>query len=195
VAPLVLAAAAALAASAVWAAPRSPGVASPCGLGLPPPEFGEPAFEVPDGGSVREERLEGGALECILRRADGTRFARAYRDTAGQVIEVAFYRESGQLREDEDAAMAAPSAGSATTRSAEVTCGSSHTASLGSKYWRKSFVWRIGHTVSGIAAGKAVNVVRYAEGEWLNNANWCGIKDEASISRPLRRPQLRRVPP
>src|SRR4051812_38135111 len=179
--PLVLVAVAAVGATAVWAAPRSPAATGPCGLVLPPPRFGEPAFLVPAGGSARAEPLEGGALACIVHRADGTRFARAYRDTAGQVIEIAFYRESGQLLEDEDALMAASGSGSAAIQPARVTCGSSHTTSLGARYWRKPFVWRIGHTVSGIPAGKAVKAVRNAESEWLNNVNWCGIKDDASI--------------
>ena len=110
VALLALAAAAAIAASAMGAAQRSSDAGDPCGLHLLPPRFGEPAFRIPPGGGARVEPLEGGALACLIHRADGTRFARAYRDTDGQVIEIEFYRESGALLEDEDAAVAASGA-------------------------------------------------------------------------------------
>ena len=177
VAPLVLVAAAAIAASAMATAQRPSAIGDVCGIHLPPPRFGEPGFRIPQGGSARAERLAGGALACILRRADGTRFARAYRDNLGLVLGIAFYRKSGLLLAAQDQLVAA---GTASNKPAQVKCGASNKKSLGPKFWN-SFPWRIGKTVSGISEDKAVKAIRDAVSEWVNNKNYCGIKDQSSV--------------
>ena len=63
---------------------------------------------------------------------------------------------------------------------ANVKCGSSSQASIGTVYWKKTRKWWIGATPTGINRDAVVNAVRNAQSEWTNDINWCGIKDEAN---------------
>jgi hypothetical protein len=161
------------------ATPSSPGARTagpPCGLRLSAPRFGEPRFAVPAGGSVRRRLLAGGGFACTLLRAGGSRFARAVRDGYGNVLEMDFYRASGQLLVTQDRAVAALTGSPAPP---DVSCGSNSQATIGPKFWTKSMVWYVGNAPPGVDQKKAVDALRNAMSEWLNNINWCGIKDKA----------------
>jgi hypothetical protein len=157
-------------------APSAAAVSQPCGLRLPPPSRGEPAFRTPAGGRVARRRLTGRLSLCTLFRADGSRFAHLYSDSRRRVLSVAFFRPSGVLRSASDAVYAVTPADTGS----DVTCDSSSQASIGENYWRTTRKWWIGATAPGMNREKVVKAVRDAQSQWTNNVNWCGIKDQAN---------------
>ncbi len=160
----------------VLSAQSAVGAAGPCGLRLPPPQRGELPFRVPSGGRAIRRALAGRFALCTLVRRDGTRFALLHSDAEHRVLGVAFYRPSGVLRSAVDSSYAVAAA----QPPADVKCGSSSQASIGSVYWTKTRKWWIGATAPGLNRDAVINAVRNAQSEWTNDLNWCGIKDQAS---------------
>lgn len=146
--------------------------AGPCGLLLNPPQRGEIPFRTPQGGHAIRRLLAGRFLLCTLKRRDGTLFAKLHSDSDERVLGVAFYRRNGHLLNAVDASYEV-----ATQAPAEVSCGSSAQAALGSKYWRETRKWWIGTTAPGLNPDTVVQALRNAESEWTRNINYCGIKD------------------
>ena len=161
--------------SAPIAAQSAAGASGPCGLRLPPPQRGERAFKTPAGGRAVRRVLTGRIVLCTLSRRDGSRFARLHIDADQHVLGVAFYRPSGALLSAVDSSYAATS-----QAPANVKCGSSAQATIGTRYWKKTRKWWIGATPGGLNRDGVVKAVRNAQSEWTNDINWCGIKDQAA---------------
>ena len=159
----------------LWAKSAA-GASGPCGLRLPPPQRGEVPFRVPAGGRAVRRALAGRFGLCTLLRRDGSRFALLHIGQDGHALGVAFYRPSGTLLSEVDPVTLLAAGNSP----ANVKCGSSSKASIGSKYWTKAWKWWIGATAKGINRDTVVKAVRNAASEWTNDINWCGIKDQAN---------------
>ena len=153
--------------------------AGPCGLSLGTPRLGEPRFAVPPGGRAVRRALARGFVLCNLRRRDGSLRARLTSDKEGRFLDVVFYRPSGALQ-------VAVSASYAVAQRAEVSCGSSSQASLGSKYWKGSRPWKMGETAPGLDPDAVITAVRNAQSQWTKNTNSCGIKDTGEPTGVLR---------
>jgi hypothetical protein len=148
---------------------------SPCGLRLPPPQRSEIPFRTPTGGRAVRGALTARLVLCTLFRRDGSRFARLHIDAEQHVLGVAFYQPSGALLSAVDSSYVATS-----PSPANVKCGSSAQATIGTVYWKKVRKWWIGATPGGMNRDAVVKAVRNAQSEWTNDINWCGIKDQAS---------------
>ncbi len=148
---------------------------SPCGLRLPAPRNGELLFRTPAGGRAVRRVLVGKIVQCTLTRRDGSRFARLHIDADKHVLGVVFYRPSGALLSAVDSSYAV-----ASQAPANVKCGSSSQAKIGTGFWKKTRKWWIGATPSGLNRDAVVKAVRNAQSEWTNDINWCGIKDQAA---------------
>jgi hypothetical protein len=129
----------------------------------------------PAGGRAVRRALTGRFVLCTLLRSDDSRFARLHIDAEQHVLGVAFYRPSGALLSAVDSSYAATS-----PSPANVKCGSSAQATIGNVYWKKTRKWWIGATPGGMNRDAVVSAVRNAQGEWTNDINWCGIKDQAN---------------
>jgi Matrixin len=149
-----------------------------CRLRLPPPRSGEPLFAVPAGGRATTRTLRGRILLCTLFRADGSRFAHAQVDELQQVLEVRFFRRSGWLLFAADAAYPA----FARNEGADVGCGSPANSSIGNRYWRETFRWRVSRTPTNLPRARVVHALRAAMSQWTNNVNWCNYADRADSS-------------
>ena len=108
-------------------------------------------------------------------RRDGSRFALLHIDADQHVLGVAFYRPSGALLSAVDSSYAV-----ASQAPANVKCGSSSQAKIGTGFWKKTRKWWIGATPGGLNRDAVVKAVRNAQSEWTNDINWCGIKDQAA---------------
>ena len=99
----------------------------------------------PAGGRAVRRALTGRFVLCTLLRSDDSRFARLHIDAEQHVLGVAFYRPSGALLSAVDSSYAATS-----PSPANVKCGSSAQATIGSVYWKKTRKWWIGATPGGM---------------------------------------------
>jgi len=162
--------------AAIGAESASPADASACHIRLFAPSGGSPSFVIPAGGRAVERYLAGGLTLCRLLRADGSRFAEVEIDQLGELLDVRFYRSSARLRFVSDAAYPAKT----TAGSANVGCSNAASASIGSRYWRRSINWRLGRSPTNIPRYKVVHALRNAQSEWVNNINWCGVPDRAN---------------
>lgn len=162
---------------AVTASPTVAPSAGPiCGLRLPPPRSGEPAFAVPPGGKATARSLTNGIVLCTLLHADGSTFASAQIDRLRQVLEVRFFRIAGRLLLVADAAYPA----FPREQGARVSCGSAANRSIGARYWQQTIRWWLGATPSDLPRAQVVRALRAAHAEWTNNVNWCHYPDRAN---------------
>jgi hypothetical protein len=153
-------------------------VRTACGIELPPPRLDlAPAFAVPQGGRIVVRRLAAGALLCSLLRADGSRFAEAFRDGRRRILSLIFFRRNGAPLTNVEAAYPAVAGDFGT----DVKCASPTHASISREYWRTTLVWAIGAMPRKPAAAAVVKALRAAFGEWIFNRNYCRLPDRSAF--------------
>ena len=145
--------------------------------GAPPP------FVPPAGGSATVQSTTYGWRECVLRRRDGSPYARAARDESGELRSLTFYRPNGLVssafymdRGSYGLTDAGGGSGGGT-----VTCGSDARDPHATR-WNGTMEWWITSLPSYLNESAAIQAMRDARSEWVLNRNYCGYGDDSTFN-------------